>query len=452
MLVRFVVSNFMSFKEDTEFNMLTGKGNAYQKHRNHVFKTESGVDVLKTGAIYGANASGKSNLVKAIEYLKELVVYDELEFLVPISSRFRLDKKYKDLPTKFRVEYVFKGIHFDYGIEISKGKVIEEWLYKIDDVKKSKETLLFKRGKGEVDFGSYFKKKEIAYLEKFIEKELSDSQTVLNASYERVEGNDLLDIIYEAFDRLSIVTPQSINPKYTISILGGSKSKKFAEDLLAQSQTGIENLVIEEINADSFFSYEDEESKNEIIEALSEKAEEESKNIEELSVIFSKGKEFHSFKMIDGKYYVSILKTKHYSSEELFDLEEESDGTRRLFELSPAFDDLIMNKDVVYIIDELERSMHPVLAKELMKLFSQAITSSNQLIFTTHESHLLDLDIFRQDEIWFSEKRNDGSSDFYPLSDFKPREDKDIQRGYLQGRYGGIPFLGELSKIYTIDQ
>jgi AAA15 family ATPase/GTPase len=441
----------MSFKEETEFNMLTSKGNGYSKHKDHIYKSTSNVDVLKTAAIYGANASGKSNLINAIEYLRDLVIEEPYENLVPTSKRFKLDNNYKNSPTSFRIEYLYQDTHFDYGIEISKGKITEEWLYLIENIKGEKEKLLFKKENNKVVFGEYFNKKDISYLEQFIEKELTDDRTVLNAAYNRIDNNKIIDKIYSAFTKLIIITPYSHNSQYISELLSRSKPKKFAEDILIKAQTGIEGLKIEDMSADKFFSYEDEDFKDTLIEKISLEAESTKTDIESINALFKTDGMVHGFSKKNDDYIVSILKTKHFSSDNLFELTEESDGTNRLFELTPAFDSLINGSDFVFIVDELERSMHPILAKELVRLFSQSKTSSNQLIFTTHESHLLDFEIFRQDEIWFTEKKIDGSTEFYPLSKFKPREDKDIRKGYLQGRYGGIPFLGDFSKLQTLD-
>ncbi|MCD8416159.1 ATP-binding protein [Tenacibaculum finnmarkense genomovar finnmarkense] len=453
MLIRFTVSNFMSFKEETEFNMLTGKGNGYTKHKNHVHKSTSGVDILKTAALYGANASGKSNLIKAIEYLKDLVVYTEPnENLIPISKRFRLDKEYKELPTTFRIECVYKDIHFDYAIEIHKGKITEEWLYKINSIKKNQEELLFNRKDNIISFGTYFSEESISYFKEFLNNELKSNQTVLNASdNNRVKNNKILNLIKEAFSELNIISPNSFDLNYGTSILTGKISHNFASEILNNAKTGIDKLVIKEINADTFFSYEENDFKNDLIEKLEEGiASKENINEDNVVATFSRRNQYHCFKKHEDNYFVSLLKTKHHLSDELFDFHEESDGTNRLFELSPAFDDLINGDNTVFIIDELERSMHPILVKELVKLFSTKKTKNNQLIFTTHESQLLDFDLFRQDEIWFAEKKKNGSTEFYPLSKFKPREDKNIRKGYLQGRYGGIPFLGDFSKLETI--
>ncbi len=448
MLIRFVVSNFLSFKEETEFNMLTGKGNGYTKHINHVNNVSSNVNILKLAAIYGANASGKSNFIKALEYFKNLIHEENVENLIPLSKRFRVDKEYRNLPTSFRIEYTYNKIHFDYGLEIHKGKIIEEWLYKIDDIKKEQEQLLFKRNTESIEFGDFFKEDNISYLKKYLNMELKEDQTVLNASFSRVENNDIIDIANMGIINIVIVTPNSVNRSYPAAIINREIKDDFASSILRTAETGIESLVIKEIGAHTYFSYNEEDYKNELIEKIEELIENtDTDNPDELSILFYDREDYNTFKKVNGKYVVNVLKTKHNSCDELFDFTEESDGTNRLFELTPAFDHLINDENTVFIIDELERSLHPILVKELVRLFSHSKTKNNQLIFTTHESQLLDLEIFRQDEIWFTEKKIDGSSEFYPLSKFKPREDKNIKRGYLQGRYGGIPFLGDFSKL-----
>ena len=148
-------------------------------------------------------------------------------------------------------------------------------------------------------------------------------------------------------------------------------------------------------------------------------------------------------------YFVKRLILEHKGENDFltdFYLDEESDGTIRLLDFVPAFQDLL-SKNKVFIIDELERSIHPLLIKELVMKFSLDNLSKGQLIFTTHESNLLDQDIFRQDEIWFAEKDENGSTDLYSLSDFKEHKTIDIRKGYLNGRYGSIPFLGNLKDL-----
>lgn len=130
-----------------------------------------------------------------------------------------------------------------------------------------------------------------------------------------------------------------------------------------------------------------------------------------------------------------------------FNLNQESDGTKRLLQYIPAIFDVITN-DKVCFIDEMERSLHPLLVRELVRKFSEDENTKGQLVFTTHESNLLDQDIFRQDEIWFAEKKQRGSTELYPLTEFKKEHHTiDLRKGYLTGRYGAIPFLGNLSDL-----
>lgn len=146
--------------------------------------------------------------------------------------------------------------------------------------------------------------------------------------------------------------------------------------------------------------------------------------------------------------YVYRLYFKHEGIDDdvKFYFNDESDGTKRLFEYVALFKDIV-DKNVVYIIDEIERSIHPTIIKELIHKFSSEEKTKGQLIFSTHESNLLDQEIFRQDEIWFVEKDEHGTSNIYPLSDFKVHHTKNIQKGYLNGRYGAIPFTGNLKDL-----
>ena len=199
-----------------------------------------------------------------------------------------------------------------------------------------------------------------------------------------------------------------------------------------------------------FFSYEDNEMRQEIEESLMEHYEKTKDNYNEdskynVGKVFLKDNQIRYATIVNEKPVILVIKSIHLNGIE-FNLDEESDGTNRLFELTPAFYELI-NDNRVVIIDELESSMHPILAKQLLQLYLKKSNTNSQLIFTTHECNLLDQDLLRQDEIWFVEKRENGSSDFYPLSDFSERYDKDIKKGYLQGRYGAIPFMSNLSEL-----
>ncbi len=199
-------------------------------------------------------------------------------------------------------------------------------------------------------------------------------------------------------------------------------------------------MAVESIDIEKYFGSEDMELKAEIIEKLEDGDD----------IIFESENDSVLITKEDDKIVVKKMLATHVNSEGQdipFDLENESDGTKRLLDFIPAFDK-ILQLDVTFIIDEIDQSLHPALLKALVTKIMSDETTKGQLIFTTHESYLLDLDIFRQDEIWFVEKdKKTGSSQIYSLSDFKPRYDLDIRKGYLKGRFGAIPFLARLEDL-----
>lgn len=205
---------------------------------------------------------------------------------------------------------------------------------------------------------------------------------------------------------------------------------------------GISSLTLEKKNIKDFFG-EDNDSELDVLVKELEKT-----PAKMIGLRSRKGDEIVIVKEAN-KIWIKSLKIEHKGKNnisKLFDLAEESDGTVSLLDFVPAFKD-IASENKVFVIDEIERSIHPLLIKELVNKFSCDTKTKGQLIFTTHESNLLDQQIFRQDEIWFVEKNNWGASDLYSLSDFKEHKTIDIRKGYLNGRYGSIPFLANLKDL-----
>ena len=217
--------------------------------------------------------------------------------------------------------------------------------------------------------------------------------------------------------------------------------RQFTSELFGTLQTGVEELQTEEIDLEEFLG----ENEREQIEKVKDILDAENKR---LTLRHTSAKEEVIVKMKHGKHVAIRIVPVHVDEAGLkvkFSLQDESDGTRRLLELVPAFFQAMTQGHTV-IIDEIGRSIHPALLKALLKKFSQA-PANGQLIFTTHESHLLDQEIFRRDEIWLTEKDKTGQTHLYPLSDFDIRKDLDIRKGYLNGRFGAIPFLGDLAHL-----
>ena len=240
---------------------------------------------------------------------------------------------------------------------------------------------------------------------------------------------------------MQIITPDSKPRALAHKIDTNIEFKKYAEDLMCSFNIGIKSLGTEKKNIKDFFG---EDNENELDKLIKEVEDSPKKMI---GLRSRRGDELIVVKENDT-IWVKTLKVEHSSINKsvFFDLDEESDGTVRLLDFVPAFKNVISSKKV-YIVDEIERSIHPLLIKELVKKFSLDKKTQGQLIFTTHESNLLDQEIFRQDEIWFAEKDLNGSTDLYSLSDFKEHKTIDIRKGYLNGRYGSIPFLGNLEDL-----
>ena len=220
--------------------------------------------------------------------------------------------------------------------------------------------------------------------------------------------------------------------------------KEFANKFIPSLNTGISEIEIEKKKFEEFFGNSgDAKLKRKLIEDIKSQPDKlsllmHSETGEEVTLVYE-----------NNEVLAKRLITKHHNAAGKstdFNLGQESDGTRRLIDYIPAFQGII-NDNKVYVIDEIERSIHPMTIKEIMTKLALDENVKGQLIFSTHESNLLDQSIFRADEIWFAQKDFDGSSKIYSLSDFKIHNTINIENGYLKGRFGGIPFLGNLKDL-----
>lgn len=436
MLIRFRVQNFLSFKEQVELSMIPGKT---QQHATHIFAGGPGrhdTRILRGAAIYGANASGKSNLVKALSVVQTLVVEGvPVRRPIPVSP-FKLDKPHTSQPSKFEVEFRHHERDFLYGFEVDAQRVHAEWLY---ELKKTTEVVLFERhaanGEGSsVEFGSslhFENKREKEFLE-FVAQGTPQKQLFLTESINR-NVKHFTDV-YEWFrDVLTILFP-------------GTRSAfnlDPAADDLAPLVRYLEKFGTGVCGFDLLpASITESEIPSEIIDEFTLGAKPE----ESVALVSQEGDRYQLRKGLDQEVAIARLVLKHKMSdcadEVALDIDEESDGTIRLLDLIPI---LLSKRPRVFVVDELDRSLHPMLCYQLIDLFLKQPDASSQIIVTTHESNLLTFDLLRRDEIWFVEKDAEGASKVYSLEEFTPRYDKDIQRGYLLGRFGGIPIIAKKS-------
>ncbi len=447
MLIRIIIENLFSFGEQKEFSMISNK--RLKTLRSHSVEFDD-VGILKMSSIYGANGAGKSNLIKSIKLLQDFILGFSPLFSIK-KSQFKFNEG--DEPQVIAVEFIKAGVAYYYGIKIRSDVVLEEELYR-SGLGKNEDTLIYERKtnsqkKTLINFNKEFESEEknqlfkTVLLEDFIEPNEPILRLLANRDREG-ETFKNIKLAYKWFERsLEIMTPNNSTPALAQRVEQESKFKEYAEKVMYSFNIGINALTSEKKKIRDFFDSEHEEKVSKFIGDI----EENPGRI--IGLRTQKGDEIIILKE-DGEYWVKRLKIEHVGKKDkkvLFDLEEESDGTIRLLDFIPSFKDLLTKDDKVWIIDEIERSIHPVLIKQLIKNFSNNNETKGQLIFSTHESNLLDQEIFRQDEIWFAEKQKCGSTDLYSLHDFKEHKTIDIQKGYLSGRYGSIPFIGNLSDL-----
>jgi len=414
MLIEFSVENFKSLKEKQTLSMESAN-NIHDLDYNLIdFKDRADKDylLLKTAALYGANSSGKSNVLDALMRLKKLVKSshnnqkgDELPH-----EPFQFDKGCVNTPTIFDITFIHDGIKYNYGVSYTEKKVTEEYLYYYPKGRKSQ---IFERQN--TDEFKFNKDKE----EQQIIKERT-RKNVLYLSSSTQFNYDKTSKVFDWFDK----TLNGIGPKesphlteFTFKKLDNNETfKKRIKKALNVADFGISDI------------------KGYIKTVPIEKIKDLPPEIKKLGIS-------------DGELKTMEIQTVH----ELEDVEGilpfflESEGTKRFFSLIGPIITALENGDVL-VLDELDTKLHHSLNKFIVELFHDPEENPNgaQLIFTTHNTNLLDQDLFRRDQIWFTEMDpKTGSTDLYSLIEFSPRKDKDIEKGYLVGRYGAIPFIGD---------
>ncbi|RLD10422.1 MAG: ATP-binding protein [Chloroflexota bacterium] len=443
MLIRFHVSNFLSFDEEVELSMIPGKT---RKHPGHVTKSEGrhDIDILRSAIIYGANASGKSNIVKAMAFAQELIVEGtHVKESIP-RTRFKLKEETVNTPSKFEFEFKAGERCYIYGFELNRQRIYEEWLY---EIRKTTETMLFERATGSsgetsIEFGKIdFKNEKEKDLFDLVAMGTRPNQLFLTESLERNIMH--FDDVYKWFrEKLIIIFPASkFIPLATIGT--DQDLANMLINYLEQLGTGICGFELSEVDPEKEFP-------EDVINILLKSLQERDKNDDDSKMVFfgDPQDERYLAEIVDEELKAKKLTLRHQMSDSeqeiLLGMAEESDGTRRLLDLLPGLANP-NNEDKVYVVDELDRSLHPVLSHRLVKLFLENEVPESQLIATTHASHLLDQDLLRRDEVWFVEKDKKGASHVYSLEEYAPRNDKDIEKGYMAGRYGAIPILGNMS-------
>ena len=442
MLVKLLVNNFLSFENESEISMITSSKT--RKKPEHKIKNK-GTSLLKHAVIYGANAAGKSNLVEAFSFIQYCV-----EKTIPAKATTMFCKTKEEnanLPSTFEITFIKGNKVYAYGFSaiLQERKIVEEWMYELYNNGTAK-TLFEKRAGKKPEIGELVRKglvksdqsNMVTYLGDFEENSSTLFLSFMNTGKKYKKSTKLSffkDVYNWICDDLDILTPQT--PITNNEIYYDEASLHVINKMIRTFDTGITDISIEEITAQELRKEIPDELYRNITEIIRKQIEESS--IKKLKFSMrSKDKFFNIETTENGEIKVTTLKLKHGKSFYDFSFKDESEGTRRLFELL----DILLNKseNKVYVIDEMERSLHPKLTARFIQLFNEMhLNQKIQLIFTTHESSIMDQDLFRRDEIWFIERNKDNQSEIYSLDKFKQRYDKVLSKAYLEGRYGAIP-------------
>ena len=446
MLITFKINNFLSFDTQIEFLMQAG---TVREMRHHLIKGKgrNDVDILKSAIIYGANASGKSNFIKAIEFAQNVIV-EGLTKTSTENKHFRLDKMATGKPTQFEFEFKHNGKMYAYGVILSlkDRKIKEEWLF---ELLKTTDKPIFERkvldnGKSAIELSLTLDTDGKNRFDVY-KKDIKDTQLFLSEINDKnIDDIKNIQAFKDAFDwfknSIEIIYPTT--RVKGLSFIGNDDEMKQAFGFfLEKFKTGIQGVETVEQDIDSKFPMKLQEK---ILNDLNEKGVK--------SIGIEIGENTFAFSKNElGELKMFRLHTKHAlkDSEETvsFEIEDESDGTRRIMDFIPAMVGLAKTNKT-YLIDEIDRSLHPELTQKILDVFfSNTEGIESQLIVTTHESSLLDLNLLRRDEIWFVEKDKNGASQVYSLEQFKPRHDAEVRKAYLQGRFGAIPFVANVKDL-----
>ena len=431
MLLRFKIQNFLSFYKEASFDMFPNTKR--EKLSHHIHNEE--VPLLKQAAIYGANGAGKSNFVKAIQFLRHFI--KEEDFLKNIDVEdyfFQLVAKKED-KISFEIEFLHNQKYYFYKVAIGK-EVVEEQLF-LSGIGKQEDTLVFHRRGVEIIAPSLENEKAVYQLLSLNPKA---SLLPLNMKFPIFSSQELKEV-YDWFShKVEIVTINSIIPTLIHLLSQDKKMLHFTNKVFERIGVGIDKIAIGQTPLDKWLS--------------------QNKNTQQIQQLIDSDSTPTNITQIENNrnvLHIAIQKGTKTIQELLFSqkgqqgyqkemkIAAQSDGTVKLLTLIPALYAAIYQGKVLFV-DEIDNSIHPNLMFNLLRFYADH-PSKGQLIFTTHTTHLLNQqELMRPDEVWLTEKK-EGATELYSLNEFKLHNTLNIENGYLEGRYGGVPEIEEMEVL-----
>lgn len=449
MLIEFSVGNYLSIKEAITFSMLASNAvkelESSSEGVNNVFWDKSNKNkYLKSAVVYGANGSGKSNLLSAIGFYRRFILSssndrqaDDEIMTIP----FLLSTETENKPSSFEMVFVIDAIRFRYGFEATKKIITTEWLFGFDTENSNKESTYFTRENQNIKVSN----------KNFKEGKGLENNTRPNALFlstvAQLNGEVSNKIQNWLKANINVISGlEDATTAYTIGRFQDQEEfRKKIINFFKLTNLGIEDIKIEEPVLDNLSKILPQKREDEKIASLIQELQ------KELKDRMKKGGDAREISI--NAFHKKFDEANKLIDTIALDFELESKGTQKLFGLlGPWFDTL--EKGKILIVDELDSRLHTKLTTELLKIFQSGINTKNaQLIFASHDTNLLRNDLFRRDQIWFTEKDNSGSTDLYSLVEYKinqatsVRNDASFEKDYLIGKYGAIPYFGNIPKF-----
>lgn len=451
MLLNFSAENFKSIRSRVNLDLTPSASIRSRRFRNHIITNDSGAKALRGSIIYGSNASGKSNLIDAISYAKKLVLNKSPKDVGTKIQQFKYQEPASATTSRFEFEISNNGYIYAYGFTLDKKTILEEWLYLIKS--SGSESLILERHQSEdsndIKIGEWLglsgdDMKFISILNKTTPKNHLFLKHGIKQITENNGGTDKLslhinNVISWFEDKLAIIWPESKYTSFEKDITENPDKKQFYIGVLKAFDTGINDIGITpwDINdlsenlSKKILSYVSRANQDEVFDFM-------------LSINNSK----YNIQLNDNGEIENITEIYFISNGKRFCTNELSDGTQRLMDIIPAIYEAMRN-DVCFFIDELDRSLHSLITKAIVDIFfDNSINVKGQLVFTTHETSIMDQEILRRDELWLVQKERDLSSVIYPLTEYDIRSDKKINDAYLSGLFGAvIPYANSMKTI-----
>ncbi|MEZ4777643.1 MAG: ATP-binding protein [Bacteroidia bacterium] len=425
MLIQFSIKNFRTFKDRAALSLVASNYDKDTRESDNIgYDAKFNLRILKSAVIYGANASGKSKFMEALMFMRHFVItsskYGQKGDEINVEP-FKLNTETENAPSEFEVIFTFKNIMYRYGFEADRRQVVSEWLYYKP---KTKEIELFYREANKFETH---------------QRNFTKGNTVIKEGL--VRDNALLVSVAAQFnDTISIAVIDWFKSLKTISGLNESGYQGFTMgrteepfhkakilELLKAADLGIQDIKLQKLDIDKIPKDIPMELRDKIIKEVNEE------NAEFISDVLVIHKRYDLNKKAIGSVSLSLD-------------DDESSGTRKFFALTGPILDVIEN-GYMLVVDELDSKLHPNLVSKIVSLFnSKELNKKNaQLIFNTHDTNLLSSELFRRDQVWFTEKNKYGEAKLYSLADFKSeavRRTESFEENYIRGKYGAVPFLG----------